>query len=61
MITDWQYYWRRYFGWVPIQFCMVCHRPYWGGFPTFTWQPWYQEYCSKECANEDLDMIDLMS
>lgn len=31
----WKYYYQRYLGWFPIQFCMVCSKPYWGGFPTW--------------------------
>jgi len=33
MITGWRYWYRRYFGWIPIQFCMVCGKWYWGGLP----------------------------
>lgn len=33
MITGWRYWYRRYFGWVPIQFCMTCGKRYWGGLP----------------------------
>lgn len=33
MITRWRYYYRRYLGWLPIQFCMTCGRWYWGGLP----------------------------
>lgn len=36
-ITGWRLYYRRYLGWFPIQFCMVCSKPYWGGFPTWGW------------------------
>jgi len=36
MIAGWRYYWRRYLGFVPVQFCMVCSRPYWGGLPRFS-------------------------
>jgi hypothetical protein len=28
-------YYRRYAGWLPVQFCMICGRPYWGGLPRF--------------------------
>lgn len=33
MITGWRYWYRRYFGCIPIQFCMTCGRWYWGGLP----------------------------
>lgn len=29
------YWYRRLFGWLPVQFCMVCGKPYWGGWPRF--------------------------
>lgn len=29
------YYYRRYLGWLPVQFCMMCSKPYWGGLPRF--------------------------
>lgn len=81
-ITGWRYAWRHYLGWFPVQFCMVCGKPYWGGLPrwtrtwvsdrdhrTFTpgvntwkaweplWLPWWKDYCSRRCADEDLDLI----
>ena len=33
MITGWRYWYRLYFGWLPIQFCAVCGHWYWGGLP----------------------------
>ncbi len=30
---SWKLWWRTWLGWVPLQWCMVCGRPYWGGFP----------------------------
>jgi hypothetical protein len=62
MITGWRYYWRRYLGWVPIQFCCICGKPYWGGFPAFwyrfgkwqwVWMPYWKDYCSTECCEEE--------
>lgn len=35
ILRDWRYWYRRYLGWLPVQFCMVCGSPYWGGFPRF--------------------------
>jgi hypothetical protein len=62
MITGWRYLWRKYLGWLPIQFCMVCGGWYWGGFPRFNftaprvqWMPWWQDYCSKECHDIDVE------
>lgn len=65
---DWRYYWRRHLGWLPIQFCMNCGRWYWAGLPWPEWHqgiggrrewsgwywPWYTEYCSQECCDEEL-------
>lgn len=64
-ITGWKYYYRRYLGWFPVQFCVVCGRPYWGGFPEMEiylgrlvskWQAWMMEYCSLECCEKDTDL-----
>lgn len=65
MVTGWRYYWRRYLGWFPIQFCMICGRWYWGGLPrpawlfgyARSWMPWWVDYCSRECADEDLSRL----
>lgn len=68
MVTGWRYYYRRYFGWLPVQFCMVCGGWYWGGFPCpaaprhwrnhfWQWMPAWRDYCSRECADEDLDRL----
>lgn len=66
MITGWRYYWRRYLGWLPLQWCMVCGDPYWGGFPRwsiergrirFQWQACWADYCSHKCCDEDLDRL----
>lgn len=60
--TGWKFYWRRYLGWFPIQFCMVCGKPYWGGFPQFRfekwkivciWMPWWMDFCSTECCDDN--------
>lgn len=58
MITGWRYYWRRYLGWLPVQFCMVCGRWYWGGLPRPGWMPWWTDYCSRKCADEDIAWIE---
>lgn len=34
-VSGWRYWYRRYCGWIPIQFCMICGRWYWGGLPRF--------------------------
>ena len=59
------YRWRKYFGWMPVQFCVLCGKPYWGGFPRYYFTkprgwfwPWMQDYCSKECADEDMELVD---
>ena len=65
----WHYWYRLLLGWLPVQFCMICGKPYWGGLPRFwyrkvsthpshrmlmwTWQASWMDYCSKKCANED--------
>lgn len=60
--TGWRYYWRRWLGWLPLQFCMVCGKPYWGGLPSVRlralrlevqWLPWWKEYCSLKCCHQD--------
>lgn len=65
-VSGWRYRWRRYLGWFPIQFCMVCGKWYWGGFPELArnngrwrwqWMPWWKDYCSRECSDEDLDSL----
>jgi len=62
-MVGWRYYYRRYLGWLPVQFCMVCGRPYWGGWPRWeihqgkiinTWQAWMMDYCSTRCAEWDI-------
>lgn len=68
MVTGWRYYYRRWLGWVPLQFCIACGKPYWGGFPAFgwdrmvvwgrrrlgvQWMPWWREYCSRECSRQE--------
>lgn len=57
--SHWLYikYWRRYLGWCPLQFCMVCGAAHWAGMPRFSrlslgWMPWWKEYCSVECCDE---------
>ncbi len=34
-VSGWRYHYRRYLGFMPVQWCMVCGRAYWGGFPRF--------------------------
>lgn len=53
----WRYFWRRYVGWFPIQFCMICGHWYWGGLPCPGWRPWMADYCSRACADEDLSRL----
>lgn len=60
--TGYKAFHRRHLGWFPIQFCMVCGRAYWGGFPQIearkiTWLPWWMDYCSQKCADEDSTAI----
>jgi hypothetical protein len=65
MISRWHYLYRRYLGWLPVQFCMICERAYWAGFPDcwnwqtwrFDWMPWMQDYCCKKCADEDCGLL----
>lgn len=67
-MTGWRYYYRRYLGWLPVQFCMVCGKPYWGGFPVvgfdctrrrlfWQWLAWYMDYCSAQCCDKDLEAL----
>lgn len=67
MIDGWRHWYRCWCGWFPVQFCMVCGKPYWGGFPRigrwygkgrirFTWLAWWKDYCSRACADEDLEL-----
>lgn len=52
--------------WFPIQFCMICGRPFWAGLPVPKWMPFrwtlfrmdewmpgWNDYCSKKCCDED--------
>lgn len=70
MVSGWRYYWRRYLGWLPVQFCVICGRPYWGGFPYpsldqiraghfWQWLPWWSDYCSQRCAEDDLESLSI--
>ena len=61
-VSGWRYYYRRYLGWLPVQFCMVCGRAYWGGWPEWefdgwkirlVWLAWWKDYCSQKCCDED--------
>jgi hypothetical protein len=53
IVTGWRYWFRRCFGWFPIQPCIGCHKLYWGGFPTIEgWQACYREYCSQRCHDD---------
>lgn len=77
MTERFKYFWRRYLGWMPIQFCMVCGKPYWGGLPRWgwvddffgfesrsfrmTWAAWMQDYCSQECHDVDVNSLHEMS
>lgn len=64
----WRYCHRRWCGWFPVQFCVVCGRAYWGGWPSAwltrspfsrwrfrvdIWQPWMIDYCSPACCRLD--------
>lgn len=68
MIPHWHYLYRRFLGFLPIQFCMVCSKPYWAGFPgcwnrhawRFDWMPSMSDYCSRACCDEDLEMCAAM-
>lgn len=64
--SGWRYYWHRYLGWCPLQFCAICGKAYWGGLPRWwwwegkiqcTWQAAWMDYCSRECADIDLDSL----
>lgn len=58
VLTGWHYWYVRYFGWIPVQFCRVCKRPYWGGWPMRGWQASMREYCSKACFDAGAEMDD---
>lgn len=60
-----EYLWRYHLGWMPVQPCMNCGRWFWGGLPRWwwmgedgkwgmTWQASWCDFCSRECADEDL-------
>ena len=61
--------WRRYFGWFPIQFCVMCNCPYWGGLPKpewlfgaeRQWMPWWSDYCSQSCCHADQEIQEIPS
>jgi hypothetical protein len=55
--VGWRLWYRRCLGWVPVQFCMVCGRAYWGGLPTATWRACWMDYCSRACADWELGLI----
>lgn len=66
MCEGFHYWYRRYFGWLPLQMCMVCGAWYWGGLPrwwivngrlTNTWQASWMDYCSRACCDEDMDRL----
>jgi hypothetical protein len=70
-VDGWRYWYRRYFGWVPFQKCMVCDKWYWGGFPRWwviktlkgwrwgqTWQASWKDYCSQKCSDTELQELD---
>lgn len=70
-ISHWRYYWRRYLGWLPLQFCMVCEGPYWGGLPVprwlscltglDEWMPCWKDYCSEYCCEIEHELLKHMS
>lgn len=62
------YQWRLRLGLMPIQPCMMCGKWFWGGLPRWwwigedgkwglSWQASWCDYCSRECADEDLDLL----
>lgn len=51
--SGWRHLWRRWLGWFPVQWCMVCHAGYWGGLPRRGWRAWVADYCSSICARAD--------
>jgi len=66
---DRRYLWRLHLGWLPVQPCMMCDRWFWGGLPRWwwmgedgnwgmTWQASWCDHCSRECADEDLKMVE---
>lgn len=69
----WHYYYRRYLGFIPIQFCMICGKPYWGGLPlfgfasetswklTWLWQASWQDCCSRQCNEIDFELAKAMT
>lgn len=66
MIERYKYFHRRWLGWFPIQFCMVCGKPYWGGLLRWWWiggrirltsLAWWQDYCSSECCEEEMGRL----
>lgn len=56
---------KRFMAWFPLQSCMMCGKPYWGGWPRFdfrrrqwAWLPDWQDYCGQECASEDAEFCE---
>lgn len=57
----WRRWWGRYLAGVPVQWCTMCGRAYWGGFPLWNfrqrrwqWLASYKEFCSRKCADEEV-------
>ena len=55
-------WWNRWLAWSPLQLCIVCGRPYWGGWPTPMWRwfwflPAMVELCSARCYLRHGDLM----
>jgi hypothetical protein len=58
-MKPWRYLWRRWLGWFPFQTCYVCGRWYWGGLPLRGWRASNQDYCSRRCADIDMEELSI--
>ena len=54
------WWWRRRLGWFPIQPCLMCGRFFWAGMPRRKWTPDMEEFCSRQCADDDLEMLGVL-
>ena len=59
------FFWRGWLGWLPVQSCLICGKWFWAGVPWFNfrdlhwqWWPSWSDYCSKSCCDQDLEFCD---
>lgn len=54
MYHKWAIWLHRYLSWSPIQRCMIYGKWFWAGWSLASWD----DYCSKDCAEIDMDFIE---